>query len=434
MLSSRVYEPMRLQPVRSLIALGLAAGLLAAACTSVTSELRPVVEVFGPYRGDEAVKFAASFAPFEDETGYDVRYVGTGSFATDIQDRVADNEYPDVAIFPQPALVSDLVSSGLLARLPESIGADVFGFGRNPLDETLAMHAVWFRASAKSLVWYVPMEFENHGYKLPANWLELMALSRTMVEDGVAPWCLSIESFASSGWVGTDWIEDIVLREQGTTFYDRWVAGEESFDGSEIRHAFSTFGSVVHGRNTVLGGTNTILNTLWQDAAKPMFEDQARCMMHRQASFWAPYIPDGLVFGDDIDFFILPGVTDDPAPMLVSGDMAAAFNDRPEVAEFMEYLATSAAGEGWAELGGFISPHPGFDTNRYASESDRRVGQAIEDAPSIRFDGSDQMPTVVGTGTFWEAMRSYIRTGDIDAAVTLVDDSWPRVTLLEEDG
>ena len=100
----------------------------------------------------------------------------------------------------------------------------------------------------------------------------------------------------------------------------------------------------------------------------------------------------------------------------------------------MEFLASSDAVEGWAELGGFISPHPDFDEDRYGSAIDRRVGQVIENAPVIRFDGSDMMPPVVGTGTFWQAMREYIRSGDIDAAVTLVDDSWPRVTLYENDG
>jgi alpha-glucoside transport system substrate-binding protein len=153
--------------------------------------------------------------------------------------------------------------------------------------------------------------------------------------------------------------------------------------------------------------------------------------MQRQASFWAQNIPDGFTFGEDIDFFVLPGLTDQPAPVLVSGELAAAFNDRPEVAEFMEFLGSPAAGEGWAELGGFISPHPDFDESRYGSEIDRRVGQVIENAPVIRFDGSDQMPPVVGTGTFWEAMREYIRSGDIDTAVTLIDDSWPRAVLYE---
>jgi alpha-glucoside transport system substrate-binding protein len=417
---------MHRQPVRRILALVFAVSLAGAACTSSTPDSRPVIDVFGPYKGEEATKFAASFAPFEEETGYDVRYVGTGSFATDIQTRVTEADFPDVAIFPQPALISDFASKELLVPLPESIIDTDTGDKRSIGSETIARYAVWFRGGAKSLVWYLPQAFTDRGYQVPTTWDELIALSDTMVRDGVSPWCLSIESFASTGWVGTDWIEDIVLRDQGELLYDQWVAGDILFDTAEVRHAFSTFGTIVHGNGTVIGGTNRILSTRWQDAAVPMFEDTPRCMMQRQASFWAPHIPDGFTFGEDVDFFVLPGLTESPAPVLVSGELAAAFNDRSEVAAFMEFLATPAAGEGWAKLGGFISPHPDFDPSHYGSEIDRRTGQVIKDAPIIRFDGSDQMPPVVGTGTFWQAMRDYIRSDDIDAAVTLVDDSWPR--------
>jgi alpha-glucoside transport system substrate-binding protein len=415
-----------------LLKLGVAVSLLVAACSSAAPDSRPVIEVFGSYRGSEAAKFAASFATFEEETGYDVRYVGTGSFASDIQNRVTEAEYPDVAIFPQPALILDMTERGLLVRLPDSILGSGHGEERSVLSEALARHAVWFRGGAKSLVWYLPPAFADRGYEVPSTLDELSALSETMIGDGVVPWCLSIESFASTGWVGTDWIEDLVLREQGVVLYDQWVSGDTLFDSAEIRHAFATFGTIVHGEGTVIGGTNRILNTPWQDAAAPMFEDPSRCMMHRQASFWASNIPDGMTFGEDIDFFVLPGVTDDPAPILASGELAAAFNDRPEVAAFMEFLATPAAGEGWAELGGFVSPHEEFDESHYISEIDRRVGQVIENAESIRFDGSDLMPPAVGTGTFWQAMTEYIRSGDIDFAVTLVDDSWPRAEQLPE--
>ena len=406
--------------------------MVAAACTSTSSDGRSVIEVFGSYRGEEAVRFAATFVPFEEETGFDVRYVGSGSFATDIQTRVAEAEPPDIAIFPQPALITDFASRGLLVPLPESIIDTDISDRRSLGSATIGRYAVWFRAGAKSLVWYLPQAFTDSGYKVPTTWDEMIALSDTMVGDGVAPWCLSIESFASTGWVGMDWIEDIVLREQGELLYDQWVAGDTTFDTAEIRHAFSTFGTIVQGQKSVLGGTSRVLNTPWRDAAVPMFEDTPLCMMQRQASFWAPNIPEGFTFGEDIDFFVLPGLTDSPAPVLVSGELAAAFNDRPEVAAFMEFLATPEAGEGWAELGGFISPHPDFDTSYYGSEVDRRVGQVVEDAPWIRFDGSDQMPPVVGTGTFWQAMTEYIRSGDIDAAVTLVDNSWPRAEQFPE--
>ena len=400
--------------------------LFAASCSSSQPDDRPVIEVFGPYRGDDAIKFAASFEPFEDESGVDVRYVGTGSFAHDIQIRVTEAEYPDIAIFPQPALVIDAVAKGVLAPLPDAIALTTQHSG----GDVLASYSVWFRAAAKSLVWYQPAVFEEKGYAPPETWDELLDLSDQMVTDGVAPWCLSVESFFSSGWVGTDWIEDIILREQGKTFYDEWVAGDILFDSAEVRHAFGTFGAVVHGVKTVVGGTNRALNTPWADAALPMFEDPPRCMMHRQGSFWSSNIPEGTTYPEDIDFFVLPGLTDSPAPVLVSGELAAAFNDRPEVAAFMEYLATPAAGEGWARLGGFVSPHEDFDVTHYGSAIDKIVGQVIEDAPYVRFDGSDTMPAVVGTGTFWDAMGIYIRSGDVNQAVTLVDDSWPRITQL----
>jgi alpha-glucoside transport system substrate-binding protein len=410
--------------------LAVAVALVGAACSPEVSEDRVTIEVFGPYRGEEAIRFAASFAPFEEETGIDVRYVGTGSFAADIQTRITEAAFPDVALFPQPALIAQAIASGALATLPDSIVENSRGVG----DSVLSTYAVWFRASAKSLVWYPPKVFEENGYTIPTTWDELMALSETMVDDGVAPWCLSIESFASTGWVGTDWIEDIVLRQQGFDFYDEWVAGDILFESSEIRNTFSTFGEIVHGTNTVLGGTNRILNTPWQDAAAPMFEDPPRCLMQKAASFWSPNIPSGVTFGEDIDFFVLPGITDSPPPVLVAGEMAAAFNDRPEVAAFMEFLNTPESGEGWAELGGFISPDDDFDESTYGSPIDRKVGQTIENAPFVRFDGSDQMPAVVGTGTFWQAMRIYIRSGDIARAVTLVDESWPRAAQLPADG
>ena len=423
-----MHEPMPRRRVSRLLAAGIVCSLLAASCSSSQSDDRPVIEVFGSYRGADAANFAASFKPFEDEHGYDVRYVGTGSFSQDIQDRITEAQYPDVAIFPQPALILDAVAKGALARLPDSIAVGTDHSG----DEVLESFSVWFRANAKSLVWYRPDVFEENGYDTPQTWGELMELSDRMVADGVAPWCLSIESFSSTGWVGTDWIEDIILREQGKTFYDAWVAGDILFDSAEVRHAFGTFDPVVHGVGTVLGGTNRILNTPWEDAASPMFENPSLCMMHRQVSSWSPNIPEEMAFPEDINFFVLPGLTDSPAPVLVGGELAAAFNDRPEVAAFMEYLATPAAGEGWAKLGGFVSPHEDFDASHYGSSIDKIVSQVIRDAPYVRFDGSDTMPAVVGTGTFWQAMRIYISSGDINQAVTLIDDSWPRISQLPD--
>ena len=85
-------------------ALLVAGTVLAAGCSSAPVEDQPVVEVFGSWRGVDAERFAATIAPFEKETGIDVRIVGSASFVRDINDRVTNADLPDVGIFPQPSL------------------------------------------------------------------------------------------------------------------------------------------------------------------------------------------------------------------------------------------------------------------------------------------------------------------------------------------
>ena len=416
-------------------ALLVVAALLVGACSSSTSDGGPTVDVFGVYRGEEATQFAATIARFETATGIDVRYVGAGSFAVEIQDRVADANYPDIAIFPQPALIRDFAERGLLVPLPPDITqAMVASIPSMPgwsLDGT--EYGVWFRASVKSLVWYPPDVFAERGYEVPQSWEELMALTREIAADGTAPWCLAMESFGSTGWVGTDWIEDIVLRFAGSYFYDAWVDGTLAFTDEVIVAAFETFAEIVDEPDLVLGGAQRILNTRWQDAADPMFADVPECLLHRQASFHKASLPDGVEIGEDVDVFALPAPGGGTPPVVVAGDVAAAFNDRPEVMEFLAYLGTAEAGEPWAELGGFTSPHSDFDVAAYADEFDRRMGEMIAEAPVVRFDGSDEMDPAVGSGTFWSGMRTFVRTANIQLAVEEIQAGYGQPAASETD-
>jgi hypothetical protein len=120
-------------------------------------------------------------------------------------------------------------------------------------------------------------------------------------------------------------------------------------------------------------------------------------------------------------------------PVVVAGDVAAAFNDRPEVMEFLAYLSTAEAGEPWAELGGFTSPHSDFDVAAYADEFDRRMGEMIAEAPVVRFDGSDEMDPAVGSGTFWSGMRTFVRTANIQLAVEEIQAGYGQPAASETD-
>ena len=106
--------------------------------------------------------------------------------------------------------------------------------------------------------------------------------------------------------------------------------------------------------------------------------------------------------------------------LLPWGNLATAFNDRPEVVSLIEFLGSAEAGKGWASRGGFTSPHPEFNPDWYANDFDRNIGEVLNQARTLRFDGSDLMIPAVGTGTFWSGMLTYVRYGNArDAAAEI---------------
>jgi alpha-glucoside transport system substrate-binding protein len=400
----------------------VAIAIAAASCSSDPSpEFTESVTVFGSLRGDEARLFMESMAPFEERTGIDVQYVGAGSVAQEIKQRVQESDLPDVAILPQPSLVAALARDGHLVPLNEETASAVTdnyspaAVATSRVDGTL--YSVWYAAAVKSLVWYRPDVFVEAGYEVPQTWSDLLALTARMEADGLTPWCLSMESFGASGWVGTDWIEDIVLRSEDPEVYDAWAAGEVSFEEDSIKNAFAIFKKIALTPGRVAGGARRILSTPWQQAGDPMFDDPPGCLLHRQGEVNRSNLPPGIVVGDDVDAFVLPAMDGGPPPILTGGDLAVAFRDRPEVQEFLRYLATPESGEAWAKAGGYTSPHANFDPAIYGDDFDRWTAELLLDAETVRFDASDMMHPPVGTRSFWDGMMTLVRTGDIEAAL-----------------
>lgn len=411
-------------PARGLrsIALAALAATVLAACSATTDVPAAVdddvVEVFSVHRGRDAEALGAVLSLFTEQTGIRTRHMGTAGFAEQLQDRVRDGDPPDVALIPQPAVLEQLARDGHLVALddlPEVEttllpGAADVGMlhGRR--------YGVWFKLSVKSLVWFPPETFGAAVQSPPATWSELLALTRRLDRQGQTPWCLGMESFAATGWVGTDWIEDLVLRLHGPEVYDQWSAGAIPFTDPRIRQAFEAFAELALTSGHVLGGRRGILTTPALAAIEPMLEDPPGCLMTRQASFQEAELPEDLSIapGGDLDVVVFPPVEPGPAPLVAAGQIAAAFNERSEVAALMRFLADPAAGEPWAEVGGFTSPHATFDAAAYSRPFDRRVADLVAKADVVRFDASDQMLPEVGTGTFWQGITDYVAGVPLD--------------------
>jgi alpha-glucoside transport system substrate-binding protein len=380
-----------------------------------------VLEVFTPYRDREADAFRAVLDVFTARTGVEARHVGTAAFADRLRERVRDGDPPDVALFPQLSVFEQLARSGQLAEV-DGDRADV-GATLLPGAERIGVvdgerFGVWYRLSVKSLVWYPPAAFAAAGHTVPRTLDELLALTDRIEAGGTPPWCMGMEAFDSTGWVGTDWIEDIVLRRHGADMYDDWADGRIGFTDPRIAASFAEFGDIALEEGRVRGGVRAILSVPALEAIMPMLDDPPGCLLSRQASFQEAALPDDTTIGPEgeLDVFVLPSTNGDAAPLVAAGDIAAAFehahvtgsDSGDEAAALVRFLASPAAGEPWAALGGYTSPHATFDTSTYATPFDRRLARLVRTADVVRFDASDQMPPAVGTGTFWQGVVDYV--------------------------
>jgi alpha-glucoside transport system substrate-binding protein len=288
-------------------------------------------------------------------------------------------------------------------------------------------------ANVKSFVWYSPTAFKDAGYEVPTTWKAMMDLTAKIAADtGNPPWCAGVESGDATGWPGTDWIEDVMLRTAGPDVYTQWYSHEIPFTDAAVKNAFDVTGAILLDPtyvNAGFGGPATIATTPWTDAGFGLLDGS--CWMQRAASFYAANWPSGTNVGPDGDVyaFYLPTDQTDIKPVLGGGEFVLAFADRPEVQAFQTFLASAD----WANSkatstpdGGWVSANNGLDTTLLKSPIDQLAAQTLADPNSVvAFDASDLMPGEVGAGTFWTGIVDWLTGTPTDTVLQTIESSWP---------
>ena len=297
-----------------------------------------VVTMMGPFVDADEAKFLDSVAAFEEATGIDIQYEGTKEFETIISTRVDGGDAPDIADFPQPGLLKNLVRDGKVIDVSTFLTEEYLQqqYIQSWIDMSVMegpdgpiTAGVWTRFNGKSLVWYPKVAWEEAGYEIPQNWDEMQALMDMIVDDGDTPWCIGIESGAATGWPATDWLEEFMLRTTSLENYDAWVNGDLAFSSPEVTAAAEKLGEVWLNPDYVFGGNQGIVSTAFGNAPAPMFEEPPKCWMHKQGNFITSFFPAGLEAGTDYGVFYFPAIGDElGTPFLVAGDIYAMFTDR----------------------------------------------------------------------------------------------------------
>ena len=381
-----------------------------------------------------------SYDPFEECTGVTIDYEGSREFEAQMLVRLQAGNPPDIAYLPQPGLLNTIVNDypdAIVPAPPQTVAnVDEFWSESWKMYGTVndTFYAAPLGANVKSFIWYSPSAFEDGGYEVPETWTDLMALSDQMASDVGAPvWCAGVESGDATGWPGTDFIEDVVLRTAGPDVYDQWYKHEIPFNAPEIVEAWNTAGEVLKNPELVnagLGGVDSIATTPWTDAGFGLLD--GTCLLHRAANFYAANWPEGTDVSEDGQVFAFYFPTDqtDIKPVLVGGEFVAAFDDRPEVQAFQTYLASAD----WANAkavatpeGGWVSANTGLDPELLNSELDQLSAEILADPEAVaRFDASDLMPGEVGAGTFWTGIVNWLTGESTQQVVDQIENSWPQ--------
>ncbi|TGO05006.1 Alpha-glucosides-binding periplasmic protein AglE precursor [Serinibacter arcticus] len=397
-----------------------------------------VVTILGAFGGQEQEAFEASLTEFETSSGIDVQYTSDQDFTNTIQLRTGSGQQPDIAIFPQPGGLLGLADDGFIQPIDTYLDYDaldttlVSGF----LEAASQGGRTWgapMRMAVKSLVWYPLAAYEAGGYDTePANLTELADVATQIRDSGTAAWCMGWESDQATGWVGTDWIEEYMLRLWGPDVYDQWTSHQIPFNDERVIAAFDAYGELLDVPENVLGGRNAVLSVPFGEAMLPAFQEPPQCLMERQGNFVTGFFPDDVQADLDaeVGIFAFPPAAEGDytgQPILGGGDLAALMNGNDEDAiAVMQFLTSPEFGGPWAEAGGWLSPHTTFDVSQYPDDVTRRTAEIVAEADVFRYDGSDLMPNAVGGGSFWTAMTEWVSGAKTAEQVTTdIENSWP---------
>jgi len=354
----------------------------------------------------------------------ELRQVPFAELRSQLNYLVAVENPPNLALLPSAQLLVELAGQEALVELGTIL--DVGQLQAGYVDSWLelgghggALYGIPLDVGVKSLVWYSPSAFATAGYTVPDSWQAMMVLSQRMVAEDRTPWCMGVEHGSASGWVGSDWIEDILLRSSGPEVYDRWVSHVIPWTDPAVERAWGLFGQIALSDELIAGGSSNILTTTWTSAVAPLFDDPPGCYMHHQGPWIATAFPADLVIGQDVDFFPLPPIDSaHGTPMVTWASLLVMMEDTDQARSVMAYLAAPppAMQQLWSDRGWFLTPNPqmgpALQPDIYTDDLTRRVAETLFGSTVVRFDGSDLMPEEVQRA-FWKGTMEYIAGADL---------------------
>ncbi|NGO81024.1 extracellular solute-binding protein [Streptomyces sp. YC504] len=371
--------------------------LSAGACTGAEDR---TVTVLGPWTDGEEKPFVAALKKIEKRTGVRYFYSGTRSLRDTLVAQLQAGAPPDVAILNSLGELTDYAEHGHAHPLPDDIADRAIEPWAPDVtvtvtgDEQLTRRAYWapVRIDLKGIVWHDPDDRSEEPQQ----------------------WCLGMSSGATSGWPGTDWIEDLLLRRQGPEVYQQWALGERSvpWTDKKVRQAWEDWGELLPGDEE----REKALTRSFEADTGMLDSNDVECRFEHQGSFIRRHYVDTYLPAPTPRFVSAVGKKHTDT-YEVSGDMAAVFKASDEAWDLVRELTGPEARTAWAASAESEGERPLFPGAMGVAPTPGSATAKVRDllygADKICFDASDAMPPSL-RDAFQRAVLTFLEAPDDD--------------------
>lgn len=385
------------------------------------------IDLLGVLSGAQLTAYLGTFKPFEDATGIHIKYESTGDVSAVLQSRIAGGNPPDVVSNPSAGQMHTLAEQGKLVALDRVV--DISAVKRdypsglvNLASANGHLYGIFYNSAVQGLVWYDPKTYTG---PKATNWRQLTAWTDETAKSGKTPWCIGVDSSASSGWPGAVWIEEFMLQQSGGDTYDQWWQGKLAWTSTTVRKAFTSFGAIATNPKLVSGGPTAVLTTSFDKSPISLFSKPPACYLHVQADFlgqaMAQTVP-GVKPVTDIDFFPFPAWQAGQQPAVeTSGEMLGALKDTPQTRAFMRYVSAPEFNTLVAGTGQWIAANKSTALSAYTAPLSRQAARVYADARTVRYTAENSMPLPMEQA-FLKAVLNYIKNpSSLDAQLAQLD-------------
>ena len=325
----------------------------------------------------------------------------------------------DLALIPNPQGVVNLGERGIAKPIENSIDKAIIEdrFSSYLLEITTSKkkninYGVWFRLIPNSLVWYDVEKFKSIGSPNFNSYEEMVLFTKEFSSSGNHLWCLDIESGASTGWIATNWLEDLILHQQGPEIYDQWSNQEIVSGSDEITLSILDIGKLIFIKDAVFGGNKRIVRKEFRNNYKNLTDETNSCIFSWSGHFASSYFPKDKEYGIDYDFFKFPSLNNKEA-MVGIGDALIVINESKESRKVLNALISNDFGKSWLSKNDstYISANMNSEistlTNKQTIKETGLIKKSLE-SNLFRYDASELMERRIGSDTLWYAMFKYI--------------------------